>query len=163
MDNYQPPPEIQQGYPAFAHGSKKESSYVTPQSAPLLEAESGSAQHIGSGSQSLRRPTRLQRMGGYGISVLLFRTVAILLAFAFITFLWKGVNATTSWDDGTLSSLWRDIVVSGWATRVTTLSSLVNSGCDRNSSRRVHFYACCPSPRKGRRVIVCCSRSVGHT
>lgn len=125
MDNYQPLPEIQQGNPAFAHGSKKESSYVASQSAPLLEAESGSAQHIGFGSQSLRRPTWLQRMGGYGISVLLFGTAAILLAFAFITFLWKGVNATTSWNDGTLSSLWRDIVVSGWATRATTLSSLV--------------------------------------
>ncbi|KAF2255809.1 hypothetical protein BU26DRAFT_573582 [Trematosphaeria pertusa] len=63
----------------------------------------------------LRLPGILERVGSYSICTIILGTACILGSFGFISFLWSG-NST---NEG-----WRQIMITGWATRCVTLTAL---------------------------------------
>ncbi|KAL6710523.1 hypothetical protein ACN47E_008571 [Coniothyrium glycines] len=70
-----------------------------------------------------KQRTLTEKLGTYNIVVLLLGTVAILLAVAFLAFVWTVANNNT--DGGHLPPLWRMIVERQWVSRVVTLCSIV--------------------------------------
>jgi hypothetical protein len=73
----------------------------------------------------LQKRTFWHKTGIYALCVLSLGTVMLLLALSFLTFLWKGVGATATYNDSKMASAWRTIMMKAWASRVVTLSSLV--------------------------------------
>jgi hypothetical protein len=71
-----------------------------------------------------QRPSR-HKIGIYALCVFGIGFTALVLALGLITFLWKGVGATSTFDETTAASLWRTIMLKAWVARVITLSSLV--------------------------------------
>lgn len=70
-----------------------------------------------------KRRTLKDKLGLYNIAVLSLGTVAILLAIAFLAFVWTvAINNTR---EGDLPQLWRLIVQARWVSRVVTLCSIV--------------------------------------
>jgi hypothetical protein len=62
------------------------------------------------------------KLGVFALWALSLGTVLIILALAFLSFLWKGVDTASSSD---AASAWRAIMINNWAARSITLSSLV--------------------------------------
>jgi hypothetical protein len=70
-----------------------------------------------------QRPRRFwEKLGFYNIAVLFLGTIAILIALAFLFFIW---GAATHARHRAFSLLWYDIVDQRWATRVVTLCSVL--------------------------------------
>ena len=70
-----------------------------------------------------KKRTPWDKLGRYNISILILGTIAILLAIAFLTFLWAvSINGTTS---GNLPPLWKLITERRWTARVITLCSIL--------------------------------------
>lgn len=70
-----------------------------------------------------RSRTLRDKLGLYNIVVLSLGTVAILLAVAFLAFIWTVANNITT--GGDFPVLWRLIVEARWASQVVTLCSIV--------------------------------------
>lgn len=86
---------------------------------------SNGSQMTASPDPVLRQQRFWHKTGIYALCVLAFGTIALLLALNLITFLWKGVDATITYDDSEMGSLWRNIMMKAWLSRTITLSSLV--------------------------------------
>jgi hypothetical protein len=70
-----------------------------------------------------QKPRRFwEKLGFYNIAVLFLGTIAILIALAFLFFIW---GASTYARHRSFSQLWYTIITNNWATRVVTLCSVL--------------------------------------